>query len=766
MFLQRKCVVEAVYPPCWPWSSSLQAWTSGKNQMNYTSGRSQENLRKSELNRYLNLDIDLLDYERVDGREFLRARVASSPVGEQRDSDALRRPFPSRLRERILKLERRELHIDELILLGEELASLLLPPAVRDFYKRSLEKLRDDEGLRVRIRPHEHELAALPWEYVYVKRPDVPRGRKGPEGFLALDRKLSIVRYEIMEESSISIQPMKHHDIRTIALLSDVKDTTYAELDLDREELNLRQALEGFGGIDTRFLRPGTNVQLQEMLTEDAQVFHFSGHGVMERQKGEEPGTVEGQLIFSGDNHSPDPVDVGTLGLELRGKGIRLVVLNACEAAKRDPVTPWAGIASALVRQGIPAVVGMQYTIGDSSAIAFSRRFYRTLANGESIDSALSEGRLGILARSGGEERDWGVPVLYMRSSPSVLFPPPIVPFRRNLALLTATILLLSSWFFLHIYPWAADGTSDLLKKIGLGAGAVPLLFAVWKMIGTYAAKTAKSERGSIIERWLRHRRAKGVLISLLVASALLFSTTGSIYLSDDSLSGNSVKLSVQTSAETPFPPLPELTTSESGGKLGGGPFFLFPPPGELKLELVEPTVWSLKEDKSIRPRPWRSVKLSVTEDFEAVELRALRLAPPSSLIQLLPPKDQQTEKTVELRISIGGKPYIVPDLRQGVVLLGGPEALLRDLINKESDNHRNAGLRKCLTNPGSESQMKSKWSANIEILKTDFIKPGETVTFEVIDLIQPELSFSGSISTGKFLAGSIITECLERQRP
>jgi len=368
-----------------------------------------------EMNRYVNFDIDLLDYERVDGREFFRARIAASPVGEQRDPDTSKRPFPSRLRDRILRLERRELSFDELILLGEELASLLMPPAVREFYKRSLAKLRGDEGLRIRIRPHEYELAALPWEYIYVQRPDVPRGRKGPEGFLALDRKLSIVRYEIMEESSITIQPMKHHNIRAIALLSEVKGTALAELDLDREELNLRQALEGFGGIDTRFLRPGTSIQLQEMLSEDAQVFHFSGHGVMHRQKGEEPGTVEGegQLIFSGDNYSADPVDVGTLGLELRSKGIRLVVLNACEAAKRDPVTPWAGIAPALVRQGIPAVVGMQYTIGDSNAIAFSRRFYRSLASGESIDLAVTEGRLGILTRSGGEERDWGVPVQF-----------------------------------------------------------------------------------------------------------------------------------------------------------------------------------------------------------------------------------------------------------------------------------------------------------------------------------------------------------------
>jgi len=718
------------------------------------------------MNRYVNLDIDLLDYEQVDGREFLRARVATSPVGEQRDSDALKRPFPSRMRERIQKLERRELHFDELILLGEELASLLLPPPVRDFYKRSLEKLRGDEGLRVRIRPHDPELAALPWEYVYVRRPDVPRGRKGPEGFLGLDRKLSIVRYEIMEESSITIQAMKHHDIPTIALLSDVRIASLAELDLDREELNLRQALEGFGGIDTRFLRPGTSVQLQEMLTEDAQVFHFSGHGVMQRHKGQEPGTVEGegQLIFSGDDHSPDPVDVGTLGLELRGKGIRLVVLNACEAAKRDPVTPWAGIAPALIRQGIPAVVGMQYTIGDSNAIAFSRRFYRTLASGESIDSAVTEGRLGILTRSGGEERDWGVPVLYMRSSQSKLFPPPIVPFRRNLALLTATILLLSSWFFLHIYPWVADGASDLLKKIGLGAGAVPILIALWKMIGTYAAKTVKSEKTSILERWLRHRLAKGALLSMLIASVLLFSTTGSIYLKDDGPSDTTVKLAVLTTGDVPFSPIHELTTSTDDGKLGGGPYFLFPPPGALSLRLEEPMGWSLKQDKPIHPRPWRSIKLSVTEDFGKVELRMLWLAPGDFLMSLLPAKGQPVDSTYQLRITIDGESHLIDDFRKGAVWLGGPASLLKNRIDNESENDRNIRLGKCLMSPPepeSGSDLMSKWNANVEIIETAIIKSDDTVKIEVIDLLQPELSFIRTIPADTISAGTIKPECL-----
>ena len=59
------------------------------------------------MNRYRNLDIDLLDYQRRDEGESLRARVISSPVGEQRDSDALSVSFPSRLRDRIVRLEKR-----------------------------------------------------------------------------------------------------------------------------------------------------------------------------------------------------------------------------------------------------------------------------------------------------------------------------------------------------------------------------------------------------------------------------------------------------------------------------------------------------------------------------------------------------------------------------------------------------------------------------------------------------------------------------------
>jgi len=713
------------------------------------------------LNRYQNLDIDLLDHRHSDDGEFLRARVAFSPVGEQRDGETEELSFPVRLRERLSRLERRELQFDELILLGEELASLLLPPAIRGFYLRSLEKLREDEGLRIRIRPHDHSLAVLPWEYAYVQRPDVPPGRKGPEGFLALDKKLSLVRYEVVGESPALIKPMEQRDIRTVALLADVQDPAYASLDLDREELNLRQALEGFGGIDARILRPGTSNQLQEMLGSDAQVFHFSGHGDMQQQMGEEPGTLEGmgQLILSGDDRRPDPVDVATLGIQLRGKGIRLVVLNACEAAKRDPVTPWAGIASALVRQGIPAVVGMQFTVRDSSAIAFSRRFYQTLAAGESIDSAVSEGRSAILTRSGGEDRDWGVPVLYMRSSPSVLFPPPVIPVRRNLGLATATILVLSSWFYLHLYPFVADGANRMMGQLGLGAGALAGLFAIWKMIGTYAARTVRSDNGSIIEKWLRHRRAKGALVSLFVASLLVFSSTSSIYMRDDSGTGETIRVAVRTADGLDFSPRHELIISAEKSGLGGGPVFLFPPPSELWLRIEEPAGWTLKEDGPLRPRPWRSENLLTSKDFvmkKEPDPGVLRLAPTSTLMQFLPQKDSQGPH--ELHVTISGTTYVVPKFHKGVVWVGGSVTRLKEFVAGEMPGDRIASLKDCLISGGSEDKMMALWTGHDIFLDTPVIEPGDTISIEVISPILPS---KRSVPAGTILDGRIQTECL-----
>jgi hypothetical protein len=106
----------------------------------------------------------------------------------------------------------------------------------------------------------------------------------------------------------------------------------------------------------------------------------------------------------------------------LRQAGVRVAVLGACESGRRDRVSPWAGVAPALVADQVAAIVAMQYRVRDSYAIKFARAFYTALAVGLSVDEAVSAGRLAVYDEDD-MSRSWGVPVLYMRSPDGVVFP-------------------------------------------------------------------------------------------------------------------------------------------------------------------------------------------------------------------------------------------------------------------------------------------------------------------------------------------------------
>jgi hypothetical protein len=81
----------------------------------------------------------------------------------------------------------------------------------------------------------------------------------------------------------------------------------------------------------------------------------------------------------------------------------------------------WSGIAPALIKAQIPAVVANQYSIRDDCAIAFSRGFYSALVGGLPIDLATSLGRKAAF-NADKEGRDWGVPVLYLQAEDGTLF--------------------------------------------------------------------------------------------------------------------------------------------------------------------------------------------------------------------------------------------------------------------------------------------------------------------------------------------------------
>ena len=374
---------------------------------------------------YLNFDVDAFNHKPTESGDQFSVRVASSPVGEQRLNQAERVKVALNVRQRVEVLRRRQLSFAELMRLGEELGQALFPPSVRSFLGASLNRLRsDDEGLRIRLRLDTYGLAELPWEYVYLPLPDMPGERRGPEGFLALNRRISLVRYE-SQASPLAPLEAGVHPLRLVALLASPDDPDYAPLDLERERQNIVAAVKDVPALRPEFYPNATVDTLLEALVEPAQIFHFSGHGEFKGDMGDRYGSTEGAgaVILLDEGGKAKPFPAQKLALNLNARGVRLAVLTACEVGQRDAASAWAGVVTALTHAGIPAVVGMQFRVRDRNAVAFSRAFYRALAAGQSIDAAMTDGRFAIFNLGDDDERDWGVPVLYLRAEDGVLFP-------------------------------------------------------------------------------------------------------------------------------------------------------------------------------------------------------------------------------------------------------------------------------------------------------------------------------------------------------
>lgn len=381
--------------------------------------------RVSAVRGYQNLDLEVYDYARDGETERAKVRVFDSPVGGQPPGEAETVAFPAGLRPAVKRLETRDLDLEGLIRLGEDLAAVLLPPAAREFYSRSLDRLDQTEGLRIRLRLGTWALATLPWEYAFVEPRGASPNEKVTLGFMALNRRLSLVRYEILAAPQESLEPVSENRLRLLALSAEPKGT--ADLALERETESIGRAAAKISGLSFESYPHATWASLQGALDQSAHILHFAGHGSFAVEMGEDYGTLEGRgaLLFETADGQADSRPAEEVALNLNQTGVRLVVLAACEGGKVDGVRAWSGIAPALARSGVPAVVAMQFRIRDDKALAFSQRFYEHLAGGGSIDSAVTAARLAMFDSNDAYGRDWGAPVLYLNAREGEPFPRP-----------------------------------------------------------------------------------------------------------------------------------------------------------------------------------------------------------------------------------------------------------------------------------------------------------------------------------------------------
>jgi hypothetical protein len=291
---------------------------------------------------------------------------------------------------------------------GERLFDAVFKGTLRDcLVKSRVSAIKDKAVLRLRFFLKEvPELGALPWEYLFSRDFGL---------FFGYDNwpNTAIVRYLNLPEEIEDLTVKS--PLRVLVMIAKPADAEQLKVDLEWRELEESLAdLQSRNLVELELLQQATLAALDERLAsqpEDRQfhVFHFIGHGLFD------PVTAEGKLLLEDESGRGEPVSGETLGVALRGYGIRLAVINACEGARISKTDSYLGLAPCLLRNAlIPAVVAMQFKITDQAAIDFARHFYGAMADERPVDEAMAHTRRKMYLDKHFVE--WAVPVLYMRT--------------------------------------------------------------------------------------------------------------------------------------------------------------------------------------------------------------------------------------------------------------------------------------------------------------------------------------------------------------
>lgn len=357
--------------------------------------------------KYKNFDLEIYKV----ANEYIAK--AHSFRGEAKQSFAL--PFALKEIEKFIEkiedfISYRSTDFDIIKQFGGKLFDSVFRDDLRSVFKACTDYAEETEGIGLRIRLHLQEvpeLAYLPWEYVY---------HASTNQFICLNKKTPIVRYLGIPKA---IVPIKIDlPLQILVMIASPKNLDYLNYNSEKEKVE--EALSDLllkDLVKLTYLKTGTFYDLQdELMKSKYHVFHFIGHGIFDKE------TNTGCLAFETETKNTYLIKAEQLGATLINHGfIKLAVLNSCQGAKTSSKNPFVGTASTLVQQGIPAVVAMQFSISNPSAVQFSKIFYGAIAEGFPVDTAVTEARVSIYS---GEENnvEWGTPVIFMRSPDGRLF--------------------------------------------------------------------------------------------------------------------------------------------------------------------------------------------------------------------------------------------------------------------------------------------------------------------------------------------------------
>lgn len=295
--------------------------------------------------------------------------------------------------------------------IGVALYRSLFQGGLADILARTegLAATRPDSGVRLRmnfnlLQDGTAAIAALPWELM----------RKSIEADPLLVSTQTVLVRSLDVNKVVTPRPIDG-PLRVLLIRANPKGT--AALDLDREGELIGRSLAELPGVVVDEVDPVEERIFDRLAGAAYHVVHYMGHGDFAATQG-------GMLLLEDADGHAVPTSAKAFAHLLRDEPLRLVFLNACDTGatpQLDGLHPFAGVAAALVANGVPAVVAMQFPITDRAALVFSKVFYARIAADDAVDVAVAQGRSALYlaaVRAGGDDAggEWATPVLYMRA--------------------------------------------------------------------------------------------------------------------------------------------------------------------------------------------------------------------------------------------------------------------------------------------------------------------------------------------------------------
>ena len=260
------------------------------------------------------------------------------------------------------------------------------------------------DTLRLELRFHKdaEKLSRLPWEFLYLKRPEEGKGR-----FLAGEHNHQLVLSRFVPSDEPEGR-LPQAPVCPVVLMA-ISQPPDRQFSVDA----LRRSLQTLHDENKLVLIPLNNPTVEELhesiesrdrpeLRPD--IFYFVGHGDSDHLSVRlSPAEARARGRASGASPLSGPPPGDSFG-ELKASGLqhlflrhqpKLVFLQACkgDAVGREALY---SLARAVVYAKVPAVIAMQYEIDSGPANLFAKSVFHSLISGTTIGQAVTAGRIAL----------------------------------------------------------------------------------------------------------------------------------------------------------------------------------------------------------------------------------------------------------------------------------------------------------------------------------------------------------------------------------